>query len=138
MRPYLNAIVVACLTCAALAAARPAEARHGWRGGIYVGVGPFYPSYWPGYYGRSDYGPGYYGGYYGSSYFGWPYYAAPSVVVAAPPTVYIERAHSVPALAPVAAAATPPGGFWYWCAESRAYYPSVPSCASAWVPVAPR
>jgi hypothetical protein len=137
MRSHLNAIVAACLAGAALAAAGPAEARHGWRGGIYVGVGPFYPfypSYWPGYY-----GPGYYGGYYGSSYYGWPYYVQPPVVVAAPPTVYVERSDAaVAAPAPVAAAKTPPGGFWYWCADSRGYYPSVATCASAWVPVAPR
>jgi hypothetical protein len=137
MRIHQNAIAAACLALAALAAAGPAEARHGhgWRGGVYVGVGPFFPSYWPGFYGAGYYG-GYNGGYYGSPYYGWPYYAAPPVVVAAAPTVYIERAETAPAAAPVAA--TPPGGFWYWCADSRAYYPSVPNCASAWVPVAPR
>jgi hypothetical protein len=135
MRIPLNAILAAALAAAALVASAPAEARHGhgWRGSVYLGVGPVYRPYWPGYYG--GYYSGYYGGYYGSSYYGWPY-EAPPVVVAPAPTVYIERPATAPLPATVAAA--PPGGFWYWCAESRGYYPSVPTCASAWVPVAPR
>ncbi|RPH43058.1 MAG: hypothetical protein EHM87_14950 [Burkholderiales bacterium] len=144
MRVTLNAIGAACLVGLALAAAPPAEARHGhgWRGSVYLGVGPVYRPYWPGYYGAGYYGGYYGGGYYGpygSPYYGWPYVAPPTVVVAAPPTVYVERADAVPvpSTAP-AVAATPPGGYWYWCTESRAYYPSVPTCASSWVAVAPR
>jgi hypothetical protein len=122
--------------CAAIAAAslvaEPAHARgpyYGWRGGVVVGVPlyrPWYPGPWAygGYYpGAWGYG-GYYGGYYG------PYAVPPAVYAPPAPTVFIERADAV--------AQAPAAGFWYWCADSRAYYPSVPACASAWVPVPPR
>ncbi|MFZ4759272.1 MAG: hypothetical protein ACOYLX_14005 [Burkholderiaceae bacterium] len=106
----------------------PAEAgggHRGWRTSVYVGVGP-------GFYRPWGYGVGYGYGYgYGVGYgYPWGYWGAPPIVVTQPgPTAYIERADVAPA---------PPAGFWYWCAESRAYYPSVPTCASTWVPVPPR
>ena len=28
--------------------------------------------------------------------------------------------------------------FWYYCPSARAYYPTVPSCAEAWIKVPPR
>ena len=40
--------------------------------------------------------------------------------------------------APVYAEHEPPQGYWYYCASSRAYYPSVETCAEAWVKVPPR
>jgi hypothetical protein len=55
---------------------------------------------------------------------------APAPVVVAPAPV-IESA-------PVYAEQAPPQGYWYYCASSRAYYPSVPTCAEAWVKVPPR
>lgn len=117
-RPRAAALVSAAVATALLAfAAAPAEAHrtggrhHGWRTSVYVGVGPlWYRPY----------------GWYGPV----GYYAAPPVVVAAPgPTVWIERSDLAP---------QPPAGFWYWCDAANAYWPSVQTCTSAWVPVAPR
>lgn len=56
-----------------------------------------------------------------------PYY--PAVAPSGPP-VYIER-NSAPAAPDL------PAGYWYYCADSRAYYPYVKECAGAWQPVAP-
>jgi len=58
----------------------------------------------------------------------WPYwdpywepYAAPPVVVAPPPQVYIQPA------API----------WYYCDNPQGYYPYVPQCSNGWRPVTP-
>jgi hypothetical protein len=87
--------------------------------------------------------------YYGSPYYRWnrPYggwYAPPSlyympppvfysppavITVPSQPPVYIEQAR--PAPAPPQAAQS----FWYYCADSRAYYPYVAECPSGWQPV---
>jgi hypothetical protein len=95
-----------------------------------IGVGPFY-----------GYGP-----YYPYSRWGYPFPAYPSfpaypaypaypptVIVTRPaPTVYIERpAEAVEQVAP-------PAGYWYWCADSQGWYPTVPECRSGWQAVAPR
>ena len=80
--------------------------------------------------------------YYYSSY---PYYYSsyPAVeYVPAAPTVYYEqprayveqpRIEQPRAIQPAAADA----GSWYYCNESRAYYPYVKECASPWQRVAP-
>ncbi len=86
----------------------------GWRGGVYVGVGPYwgpYPYYYP---------PAY---YYPPPYY---VYRPPTVVVEEPP-VYVERA-------PVAPAPTEPA-YWYYCSSAKGYYPAVPSCAEEWIKV---
>jgi hypothetical protein len=120
--------------CAAIAtaslSAAPAHAHSGWRASVVIGV-PLYRPWYPGW-GYGGYYPGAwgYGGYYGG-YYG-PYAAPPSIYAPASPTVFIERTD------PVAQAPAPAAGYWYWCADSRAYYPSVPACASAWVQVPPR
>jgi len=87
-----------------------------WRGGVYVGVGPYwgpYPYYWypppPPYY----------------------YYRPPTVVVEQPP-VYVER----PPEAPPAPAA--PTAYWHYCASAKGYYPTVPSCPEEWIKVPER
>jgi len=58
-----------------------------------------------------------------------PYYVYP-----APPVVY-----TVPVVAPapiyVAPPPPPPAAYWYYCPTYGAYYPSVPACPQAWVPV---
>jgi len=110
--------LVAVIGATALVSA-PAQAwhhHHGPRIGFYFG---------PGYYGP---GPYYYG--YG------PYYAPPPVVVApAPPPVYIEQS---PAPAVVQQAAPAPAqNNWYYCADSRSYYPYVKECPGGWQQVAP-
>jgi hypothetical protein len=88
-----------------------------WRGGVYVGVGPYWGPY-PYYY----YPPPYY------------VYRPPTVVVEEPP-VYVERPPAAPA-APPAPAAT--SSYWYYCASATGYYPTVPSCPEEWVKVPPR
>ena len=70
--------------------------------------------------------PWYYPGpYYYSSY--------PTVVEVAPsaPTVYVEQPRAAQP------AASDAGSWWYFCNESRSYYPYVRECASPWQRVAP-
>lgn len=97
--------------------------RHGGhvRFGLYVGA----PVYWGGYWGPRYYYPPY---YYP------PYYYPPTVVtVPASPPTYVEQA---PVAAPAAPALQP--GYWYYCAESRAYYPYVNQCPGGWQRVSPQ
>jgi hypothetical protein len=64
------------------------------------------------------------------------YFPAPMAVphvVAVPstPPVYIERGDAQPAASQAA------GDWWYYCADTGAYYPYVKECASEWQRVAP-
>jgi hypothetical protein len=86
---------------------------HG-RGVVVVGPGWGWGGPWWGYG---------WGGYYPPPY----YYQQPQVVVQ-PAPIYVERNE------PQAA----PESFWYYCPNTKAYYPSVPSCSEAWVKVPPR
>lgn len=53
-------------------------------------------------------------------------YPAPVYYTAPPaPTVYVEQP-------------PPPQNYWYYCADSQAYYPYVQSCAGGWQRVLPR
>jgi hypothetical protein len=79
--------------------------------GVPVGV-PYY-----GYYGYGAY-PYYYP----------PYYPSP-VVVQQQPTVYVEQQPASQGQAT---------GYWYYCGDSRAYYPYVKECPSGWQRVAPQ
>ncbi len=98
----------------------------GWGGGHYGGYGG-------GHYGGIDigiYGPGF--GWYGWPYY-YPYNAYPPAVVTVPssPPVYIEQGGGQ----------TYPQGqsnYWYYCADSKAYYPYVKECPGGWQPVAPQ
>ena len=114
----------------------------GYKGGHYGGRG-----YYGGYYG----GRGYYGGYYGSGlgvWFGWPggyypynypyyypyyspYYYPPAVSVPSAPQEYIGRSQRDDSSAP--------SGEWYYCPESKSYYPYVKECPGGWqtVPAQP-
>lgn len=147
MRKILSAALVAVTLLLILAAPSDAGGRrghwHGHRHGgvrLFVGVGPVfgygpYP-YWryPYYYGYSPYGYSPYG--YS------PYVYTPPTVVVQEPPVYVQQqpAPAAPAApaAPPAAQATPPEGYWYYCASAREYYPSVPTCSEAWIKVPPR
>ncbi len=97
--------------------------------------------------GGYGYGHGYgHGGHHsGRSYFDfhvgvpliWPrvdYYRAPypvtQVVIERQPQVYVQRE--------VAAAAPAASNFWYYCPDSRTYYPYAQSCTSAWLQVVPQ
>ena len=84
-------------------------AAHGVRFGIGIGF-PIFPAwYYP--------PPAYY------------YHPPPVVVAPSPAPVYVERGDQ--------AAAPAPEHYWYYCADSQAYYPYVKQCASTWQRVAP-
>jgi hypothetical protein len=110
-----------------------ADRRHWGRGhhsGSRVGVGvviggpiwgpPWYP---PHYYPYYPYYPSY--PYYN------PYYYPPAVVVPSTPPTYIERSEPEPS------STTP--GVWYYCPDSKTYYPYVKECPGGWqkVPAQP-
>ena len=77
------------------------------RVGVYIG-GPYWGPYW-------GWGPAY--------YYPPPYYYYPPAP--AQPTEYIERIDSSEQ------------GWWYYCEESRGYYPYVKECAAGWKRVSP-
>jgi hypothetical protein len=73
--------------------------------------------------------------HYRPYYYYYPYYppvivAPPPVVVAPSPPVYIERGDPPPA--PDSAQS-----YWYYCRESKAYYPYVKECPGGWQRVLP-
>ena len=109
----------------ALAGITLAEPAFAWyRGGPRVSVGVGFGFGVP--YGGYGYGYGY--PYYAPYY--QPYYAAPVVVQQQQP-VYVEQ--PVQQLQP-----QQPGGYWYYCNDSSAYYPYVKDCPSGWQRVAPQ
>jgi hypothetical protein len=80
--------------------------------GVVIGA-PFFPWYYPPYY--------------------YPYYYPPAVVaVPAAPTTYIEQGGTQ---SPPAQQAQ---GYWYYCAESKTYYPYVKECPAGWQRVTPK
>lgn len=113
--------------------------RHGYRSsfGVVVGVpwawgggwyGGYYPPYYGGYYGAYGY-PGY--GYPGYGYPGYGYYPPAVVSVPSSPPTYIER--GTPDAAPGGSSA-----YWYYCEQSRTYYPYVKECPGGWKQVTPQ
>lgn len=68
--------------------------------------------------------------YYPSPYYYPPLYP-PVVTVPAPPPVYVEQGSAIDAAPPAAA-------YWYYCADSRSYYPYVAECPGGWQRVAPQ
>ena len=90
--------------------------------GVFIGGG--FPYYYP--YGPAPYAPYPYAPY--------PYYYyPPAVAVPAAPQAYIEQGQ-----AQASPARERPSGYWYYCDESKAYYPYVKQCAGNWRQVAPR
>ena len=53
------------------------------------------------------------------------------LAVPAQPQEYVEQGQT--SAAP--AASGQPGGTWYYCDDTRSYYPYVKSCSSGWRPV---
>lgn len=105
-----------------------ANGRHWHRGarvGVYIGA-PVVSPWW--------YHPRPY--YYGYAPYPYPYYAP---VVREEPTVYIEQnAADSAATAPQAQAQAPQQQqYWYYCQDSKTYYPHVQTCASPWQRVIP-
>ena len=77
--------------------------------------------------------------------FGFPFYAAPWYY--APPAYYYPPpVYTVPAplyieppqVAAPAQTQTQTAHYWYYCPDSKTYYPYVTQCASAWQRVLPR
>ncbi len=124
MKPSKLAFILAALAAGALVAGS-AQA-HGRGGGPRVSFG--FNFGFPGYYG-SPYG------YYPSPYYYYPapvYYSSP-VVVQQAPTVYVER----PDIAPAQPQSQPAQNYWYFCNDSRTYYPYVKDCPGGWQRVSP-
>jgi hypothetical protein len=102
------------------------------RVGVYIG-GPVIAPWRPYYYG------------YGYGYpYGYPYYSAP-VVVQEQPVVYVEQQPD-PAIAGQGAPTAPAPSsapqaqqqqYWYYCQDSKTYYPHVQNCTSPWQRVIP-
>jgi hypothetical protein len=99
----------------------------GWHGGGYGGghVGVYIggPLVWPGYFGPYPYYTPYYSPYY-----------PPAVTVPTAPTTYVEQG-------PDTSEAPSPQqsqAYWYYCPNSKSYYPYVRQCASSWRPVTPQ
>ena len=66
-----------------------------------------------------------------------PHYYRQEIIVVPPPepTVYIEQAPAVEK------ADTPPvssQAYWYYCTQSKAYYPAVKECPGGWQKVLPQ
>ncbi|MGD9601224.1 MAG: hypothetical protein AB7O21_15850 [Gammaproteobacteria bacterium] len=115
-------VVVACMLAGVLGVAEPAAA---WRGhrhhgrhshfGLYLGA----PLFW---------GPSYYRPWYPDYY-----YPPRTVIIEREPSVYIQRQDVPPPQAQAQATQ-----LWYYCPNPAGYYPHVPNCTQAWVPVDPR
>ncbi len=112
--PLKKTALVAVTAVAALFASGAALAQ--WHHHGRVGIGIQFGAPWPGYY----YPPA--------------YYYPPVVAVPAQPPVYIEQPQ---VYSPPAAVVQ---GDWYYCGDSRAYYPYVRDCPGGWqrVPSQPR
>ncbi|MGF6245041.1 MULTISPECIES: hypothetical protein [Paraburkholderia] len=76
------------------------------------------------------------GGYYypwGPAYYPYPPAVAVPVPVPAEPQEYVEQGQY--GAAPAQAAPGQQSGTWYYCDDSKTYYPYVKSCSSGWRPV---
>jgi hypothetical protein len=83
--------------------------QHGFGGSpVFLGLGPYWGPYWEPY---------------------WAPYVYPPVVVAPPPTVYVEPA--------LPGSTQPPQEYWYYCDDPQGYYPSIQQCPGGWRPIAP-
>ena len=69
------------------------------------------------------------GAFYAPFYFPPPYYYYPQPYYYPPPAQYVE---------PYPAPSAPQSSSWYYCSDSRAYYPYVQQCPSGWQQVAPQ
>jgi hypothetical protein len=122
----MKVVLTSALVLFGAALSAPALAWHGgggWHGGghVHVGVGVVVggPVWWG--------GPWYYPPYYGYGYP--PYYYPPTVVSA--PAQYVEQGGAE-------AGGPAQQGYWYYCTDSKTYYPYVKECPGGWQRVAPR
>ncbi len=93
----------------------PGYAGHGghvhFSGSVWIGPGWGWDPWW---------GPAY-------PYYYYPDYATPPVLVQQPPEEYIQQ--------PAQQSEEP--SYWYYCQDSKGYYPYVKRCPSGWLKVAP-
>lgn len=83
--------------------------------------------------------------YYGAPYYGSPYYYSPAPVYYPPvqpaPVIYTERRDD-PQIrtqeAPRNSSQNIQASWWYYCVDSKAYYPYVNKCPGGWLRVAPQ
>ena len=110
----------------------------GWRGGGRVGIYLGAPIGFN--FGYSPYS------YYGAPYYGSPYYYSPTPVYYPPvqqpaPVIYTERRDD-PQIrtqeAPRNSSQNVQASWWYYCVDSKAYYPYVNKCPGGWLRVAPQ
>jgi hypothetical protein len=104
-------------------------------GGVTIGVGGGPVPYWGGGYYRRPYWGGVYfpGPYLYPGPVVDPYYVPqPVVVVPAQPQVYIEQGGAAVEPAPESSQ------YWYYCHETRNYYPYVKECPGGWQKIPPR
>ena len=82
--------------------------------------------------------------YYGAPYYGLPYYSpAPAYYppVQPAPVVYTERDDTSQfevQEAPRNSSQDVQGSWWYYCVDSKTYYPYVNQCPGGWLRVAPQ
>ncbi|MGD0885633.1 MAG: hypothetical protein ABSA46_12325 [Thermodesulfovibrionales bacterium] len=158
---FIFAVLVMTLLASGMASA--ASRGSGYAGGGHYGSyrGGYYGGYRGGYYGPYRGGYGYYWGrggyyygggvgvvigapfgypwwgYYPYGYYpysgGYPYYAAPAVAAPSTPQVYVEPSQTQ------SSHQYGDSGVWYFCPDSRRYYPYVKACPGGWqtVPAQP-
>ena len=101
--------------------------------------GPWYDPYWYGY-GYYGYPYPYYYGAYGYPYYGYPY-GAYGAYGAYPPDADAYPSYSDDSeyvqQEPPPDNGQYPAGYWYYCASSKGYYPTVQQCPEEWVKVPP-
>jgi hypothetical protein len=133
MKAARAALAVVALCALSLAASAPAQAHGYYRGGHYSGHSNVH---WGFYFGWPYYNSWYYPTYpysypYGYGYPYYPYYGG-TVVVPSGPTTYVERGDQQ------AAPERPAQSWWYYCPESKTYYPYVKQCPGGWQKVEPQ
>lgn len=124
-----------------------AGAGSAWAGHSHISIGigfgvPVHGHYGHRHFWPNRYAPHYYAGagYYAPRYYGPSYYAYPAApvyavpVVVSPPVIrevqsqrYIEPPQQRSGIEP-----QENSPYWYYCAERKAYYPYVRSCAGGW------
>jgi len=114
MKKAMKALLISAAVFSCALVSVPASA-----GGVRFGVAIGIPGPW--YYPAPYYYPPYYP----------PAYAYPPVVVQQQAPAYVEQNASA---APAKAA--PATGYWYYCADAKAYYPYVKDCPGGWQQVA--
>jgi len=140
MRSFKPTLIVIALALSLLVSSMAFADRYsgggGHKGGYYRDgghYGGYYGSYYRGGLGIAIGGPFWDPSWYYPSYY-YPYYYpdyAPAVEVPSTPPVYIERGQPADPSAP--------SDVWYYCPDSKTYYPYVKECPGGWqtVPAQP-